>query len=227
VAVKSVGCRGSKRVGLNWHGSTGARVVDSCRRFRIDRAAQSTALHSRTSRRLRGQCRAVQQRRWVKRVEEKREGGAAARGRATRRRSGYGRSSRGEQDSAGRAGEEVRVKVEMAGGRRSVAGQGCRARSCPHVKEAGQGWAWVGSQCSPGGTGTAALSPTYRIDNVYQDAVASTRAAWDGKAAASARMGTIAAVMDEGGQKKRVINAPGCAGGFTASTSGKRALASI
>jgi hypothetical protein len=42
-----------------------------------------------------------------------------------------------------------------------------RVGSCPHVKAAG----------------LARLSSTYRIDNGYQDAVASTRATWDGEAA--------------------------------------------
>jgi hypothetical protein len=40
----------SKRVKPDWHGSTGARVADSCRRFRIDRAAQSTKSYKQMSR---------------------------------------------------------------------------------------------------------------------------------------------------------------------------------
>jgi hypothetical protein len=57
---------------------------------------------------------------------------------------------------------------------------------------------------------TLALSLTYRFDNVYQDSGASTRATWDGEAAAW--MGHDSGVMDEGGQKKRAINPPGWPG---------------
>lgn len=80
-------------------------------------------------------------------------------------------------------------------------------------RERGQGWVQVDLwPWSPGGR----LSSTcFRID-VYQDEVASTRATWDGEAAAWT--GTIAAAMDEGGQKKRAIIRLGEAGGFTAAS---------
>lgn len=117
-----------------------------------------------------------------------------------------------EEETRARVRVRVRVRAATRRGQRSVG----KAKKCPRAvrlvspRERGQGWGQLDSSpWSPGGL----LSSTWvRIDNVYQDAVASTRATWDGEAAAW--MGTIAAAMDEGGQKKRAIVRLGEAGGF-------------
>jgi hypothetical protein len=90
------------------------RVADSCRRFRIGRAAQSTALH-RDVRAADGRAVQCSWQRWL--------------GRATRRRRCTEESGGGAAAGEGRGErcwetQEVRVKVQMAGGRPSVAVQG-------------------------------------------------------------------------------------------------------
>jgi hypothetical protein len=83
--------------------------------------------------------------------------------------------------------------------------------SCPHVKMAGLDA--HSAQCSPGGTGTGTLSPTYQP---YRQRLAGLGGmdagdvGWRGCDVES----TIAAVMDEGGQKQRAMHPPGRPAGF-------------
>jgi hypothetical protein len=66
----------------------------------------------------------------------------------------------------------------------------------------GGDWARVPRERGLCRAGCAINLPTYRIDNDYQDSVASTRATWDGEAAVCKV--TIAAVIDEGEAKRNV-----------------------
>jgi hypothetical protein len=153
------------------------------------RVAQRASRRSQSA----GQCRAVQR---LKRAAD----GARARRRSEARRDETRRDESGEAaagerrerrlDRTGQAGQQAaerfRVNVGPEGNAAAVSGRW--PGSCPHVKDedcaAASADAGVGAGCR-----AAALSrsyrvrSTYRIDNVYQDAGASTRATWDGEAA--------------------------------------------